>query len=80
MLEKAFRQLLAEPRRYPGLMDDNKRLRVHDWVRQVLQRGGMRVVGDHVPFDRRLIVNGYLPEYAYRCVRWIRFRRYGRPG
>jgi hypothetical protein len=25
----------------------------------------MRVVGDSVPFDWRLIVNGYLPEYAY---------------
>jgi len=26
----------------------------------------MRAVGDVVPFDWRLIVNGYLPEYAYR--------------
>ena len=26
----------------------------------------MRAVGDRVPFDWRLIVNGYLPEYAYR--------------
>ena len=26
----------------------------------------MRAVGDKVPFDWRLIVNGYLPEYAYR--------------
>jgi len=25
----------------------------------------MRVVGDSIPFDWRLIVNGYLPEYAY---------------
>ncbi|MDR6634636.1 hypothetical protein J2X72_003446, partial [Phyllobacterium sp. 1468] len=25
----------------------------------------MRAVGDVVPFDWRLIVNGYLPEYAY---------------
>jgi hypothetical protein len=25
----------------------------------------MRVVGDSVPFDWRLIVNGYLPDYAY---------------
>ena len=25
----------------------------------------MRVAGDKVPFDWRLIVNGYLPDYAY---------------
>lgn len=25
----------------------------------------MRLVGDKVPFDWRLIVNGYLPDYAY---------------
>ena len=25
----------------------------------------MRAVGDRVPLDWRLIVNGYLPEYAY---------------
>jgi hypothetical protein len=25
----------------------------------------MRAVGDPVPFDWRLIVDGYLPEYAY---------------
>jgi hypothetical protein len=25
----------------------------------------MRVAGDTVPFDWRLIVNGYLPDYAY---------------
>ncbi|MBB3543215.1 MULTISPECIES: hypothetical protein [unclassified Rhizobium] len=25
----------------------------------------MRLVGDKVPFDWRLIVNGYLPDFAY---------------
>ena len=25
----------------------------------------MRAVGDMMPFDWRLIVNGYLPDYAY---------------
>ena len=29
------------------------------------RRWMMRVAGDKAPFDRRLIVNGYLPDYAY---------------